>query len=70
MMQSLDDFFGDEWQNQLHGALASALQVFIVKHSLGIALDSFVHRRKTWLAIVTGRRTPFQLSNVIVKKHS
>lgn len=59
-MQSLDAFFGEDWLEELHGGLAVGLGVFVGTHLVGIALDAFVHRRRTWWAMVTGRRLPWR----------
>lgn len=56
-MQTRDAFFGEEWLEELHEGFSNALGILLVLHLSGIALDAFVHRRKTWLGMVTGRRS-------------
>jgi cytochrome b len=57
-MMGLDAFWGDERLEDIHGAIANALQVFVVLHLFGIIMDSVKFRRKTWLSMFTGRRAP------------
>jgi cytochrome b len=57
-MMGLDAFWGDEGLENIHGAIANALQILVVLHLLGIIMDSVKFRRKTWLSMFTGRRAP------------
>ena len=55
-MMGLDAFWGEEWLEEIHANLSTAVQVLIVAHLLGITFDSIRYRRHTWLAMITGRR--------------
>jgi len=55
-MMGLDAYWGEEWLEDLHENLSTALMVLVVLHLLGIAFDSWKFRRKTWLGMITGRR--------------
>lgn len=52
----VDAFFGDEFLEQIHSFYAKAIIVFLLIHFTGIILDSALHRRKTWMSIITGRK--------------
>ena len=55
-MMGLDAYWGEEWLENLHEAFAKGIQALLILHLLGIALDSFKHRRKTWLGMITGKK--------------
>jgi cytochrome b len=55
-MTRLDRFWGEEWLEEIHGGIAIWLQALIVVHCLGMALDARKHRRRTWMAMISGRR--------------
>lgn len=55
-MMDLDRFWGDEWLDNLHANLSTGLQVLIVLHLCGMALDSLRYKRATWMAMIDGRR--------------
>lgn len=56
-MMGLDTFWGEEWLEDLHGAISTGLEVLVVIHLLGLSFDSWKFRRKTWLGMITGRRS-------------
>lgn len=56
-MMSLDQFWGEEWLEDIHENLSTALQILIVTHLAGVALDSIRYRRPTWKSMITGVRT-------------
>lgn len=47
-----DYFFGNQLLEELHDLMADATIVFIVIHLTGVLLDSFLHRRKSWMSII------------------
>lgn len=54
-LMTLDTFWGNETLEEIHEVFANLLIALVVVHLLGIALDSFKHKRKTWLGMVNGR---------------
>lgn len=56
LLVHVDIFFGDQRLEQIHGILANAVIVFVVIHLTGILLDAILHRRKTWMNIITGKK--------------
>ena len=55
-MMGLDQFWGDETLEEIHELFSNFIQLLIVIHFLGIALDSLQFKRKTWLAMITGKK--------------
>lgn len=55
-MLGLDAYFGDETIEEIHEAFSFALEFLIVFHFVGIILDSIQFKRKTWLAMITGKK--------------
>ena len=55
-MLDLDRYWGEEWLQNLHSNLSTALEVLIVAHLLGIAIDALRFRRNTFLGMLTGRK--------------
>ncbi len=55
-MMGLDAFWGEDWLEQLHELLSSALMALVILHFIGIAFDGIKNKRKTWLGMITGRR--------------
>lgn len=55
-MMGLDVFWGEYWVQDLHKIFSLVLQGLVLVHWLGMLLDSYHFRRKTWLAMITGRR--------------
>jgi cytochrome b len=56
-MMGLDAFWGEEWLEETHSSLASAMQVLVLIHLTGIGFDSFKFKRKTWLGMVNGKKS-------------
>lgn len=54
-MMGLDAFWGDEWLEDLHGTLADGLMALVLLHLIGIGVDSYLFKRKTWLLMITGK---------------
>lgn len=55
-LMSTDYFFGEESMQKLHEILSQCLVALILAHFAGILTDAWKHKRKTWLAMITGRR--------------
>ena len=53
-MLGLDAFWGDETLEEIHGAISTGLEVLVVIHFIGIALDSYFWKRKTWMSMIKG----------------
>lgn len=53
-MMGLDAFWGDETLEEIHGAISNGLEVLVVIHFIGIAVDSYLFKRKTWMAMFKG----------------
>lgn len=51
----VDSFFGSERLEELHDLMADAVIVFIAVHFMGILLDSILHKRKSWMGVITGK---------------
>ncbi len=54
-MMGLDRFWGEEWLENIHVILSQGLQALIVLHLLGIFLDAYLKKRKTWKLMITGK---------------
>lgn len=55
-MMGLDAYWGEEWLEEIHASISTAVQVLVALHLAGILLDSLKFRRHTWLGMITGRK--------------
>jgi cytochrome b len=55
-MMGLDRFWGEEWLEELHEIFSKALELLLIVHLVGLALDSLRHRRPAWMAMIHGRK--------------
>lgn len=55
-MMGLDRFWGDETLEEIHIRVSTFLKILILLHLLGMAFDSLKFKRKTFLAMITGRK--------------
>ncbi len=56
-MMGLDAFWGDEWLEELHGGMSNALMALVGLHFVGIGLDSWKYKRRTWWAMFSGDKS-------------
>lgn len=54
-LMGLDRFWGNETLEDVHEILSNVLLGLVVIHLLGVILDSVVHKRKTWMAMISGK---------------
>lgn len=55
-MYEWDRFWGEEWLHNLHVNISYGLLALIALHLAGILKDAWIHRRPTWMAMITGKR--------------
>ncbi|MGA7485732.1 MAG: cytochrome b/b6 domain-containing protein [Xanthobacteraceae bacterium] len=55
-MMTTDAFWGAEWTEEFHAAMANITVALIVLHVLGILVASFEHRENLVKAMMTGRK--------------
>ncbi|MCO5143007.1 MAG: cytochrome b/b6 domain-containing protein [Oligoflexia bacterium] len=55
-MMNLDQFWGEDWVENLHSRISQGIEILLILHILGIAIDSIRYKRHTWLAMFTGKR--------------
>ncbi len=55
-MMGLDQFWGEDWLEEIHELFSNLLELLVVIHLLGIGLDSLRHRRAAWMAMIHGRK--------------
>jgi cytochrome b len=55
-MMSLDAFWGEDWLEELHGALANGILVLALLHALAGLIESWRHRENLIWSMVTGRK--------------
>lgn len=51
-----DRFWGEDWVADLHSGLATALEILVVCHLIGVLASSVVERQNLAWAMVTGRK--------------
>jgi cytochrome b len=56
-MMGLDAFWGEEWLEEIHEALSNILMGLVLLHLGGIFFDSIKFKRKTWLGMITGKKS-------------
>lgn len=56
-LMGLDYFWGESWLQDIHYYLSQGVQVLVLLHLIGIFSDSFLHKRKTWMLMISGGLT-------------
>ncbi len=56
LLVHVDAYFGDERIEQIHELLSHFVQFFIVLHLSGLLLDSYIHKHRAWMAMITGKK--------------
>ncbi len=57
LLVHFEDFFGAQNIENAHDLMAKAVIVFIIVHFSGIIIDSILHHRKTWMAMISGKKS-------------
>lgn len=55
-LMGTDQFWGDELIEEIHEFFATLIELLVVAHLLGIALDSYKFKRRTWLSMINGKK--------------
>lgn len=55
-LMGLDQFWGDDWIKNLHHLFSLGLELLVLVHFLGLTIDSIQKKRKSWLAMITGKK--------------
>lgn len=58
-MTTLDAFWGAEWLEELHEALAEGLQIMVLVHAAAAVMESLRHRENLVHAMITGRKRAY-----------
>jgi len=56
-MMGLDRYWGEKWLEELHEAFSKGLILLVALHFIGLILDSWKFKRKTWLGMFTGKKS-------------
>lgn len=55
-MMGLDAYWGDENLHMIHTWISNALIILAILHLVGVFLDAFIYKRKTWMAMISGKK--------------
>lgn len=55
-LMGTDAFWGDDTIEESHELISLFLQILIVLHLSGIAHDSYINKRRTWLNMINGKK--------------
>lgn len=55
-MMGLDRYWGEEWLEGLHENFSNTLMLLVALHFIGLILDSWKFKRKTWLGMFNGKK--------------
>jgi cytochrome b len=55
-MMGLDQYFGEEWLEEIHEAISNRLLTLVLIHLVGMFSDSILYKINTWKGMFTGRR--------------
>lgn len=56
LLVHFEDFFGSQTLEDIHAVFANAVIIFIGVHFSGLILDSVLHRRKSWMSMLSGKK--------------
>jgi len=56
-MMGLDKYWGEEWLEHQHESFSKSLILLVALHFIGLLLDSWKFKRKTWLGMFTGKKS-------------
>ena len=56
-MMGLDKYWGEAWLEELHEVLSNGLMFLVALHFIGLFLDSWKFKRRTWLGMFTGKKS-------------
>lgn len=56
LLVHVEEYFGSEMLEEIHEIFAKGVIVFLVVHFTGMILDAVLHKRKTWMSIITGKK--------------
>lgn len=56
LLEHVEEYFGSQSLEEIHGVLADSVIVFLVLHLTGMALDAVLHRRKSWMSMIKGKK--------------
>lgn len=55
-LMGLDRFWGNQTLEDIHEIISSVLLAFVCIHLIGIFFDAFLHKRKTWMIMIDGKK--------------
>lgn len=58
-LMMLDQFWGNQLLEDIHEIFSILLLICVGIHLIGIAIDARVHRRKSWMAMINGKKEKF-----------
>lgn len=53
-LMGTDKFWGSQRLEDIHELISNFLLVLVALHLLGVFADAFLHKRKTWMVMITG----------------
>ena len=56
LLVHVENYYGSEILERIHEILADSIKVFLGVHFTGIILDAVLHKRKSWMSIISGRK--------------
>lgn len=57
LLVHVEEYFGSQTLEKIHELLADSIIVFLAVHFIGIILDAVLHKRKTWMSIINGKKS-------------
>ena len=56
LLVHVEEYFGSQALEEIHEIFANSVIVFMVVHLTGMALDAILHRRKSWMSMISGKK--------------